>query len=341
MDRETGILLVNLGTPLSPQPNDVYRYLIEFLTDERIIDLPWWKRQLLVRGLIVPFRYRQSAKSYAAIWTEEGSPLLVYSKKVQSALQQALGDSHLVELAMRYQEPSLQKGIATLMEARVRHLIVLPLFPQYASATTGSVHQRVQEILSRYTVIPKVTLVDQYATHPALIAAFATVAKRHLVQEYDHYLFSFHGLPKKHIRKADPSGRCLRGSCCERLCRENHSCYSAQCHATARALIAELKLPSEQTSVCFQSRLGKDPWLEPYTSATLKQLAQQGKKNVLVFCPAFVCDCLETTFEIGVEYAEEFAHLGGRLQLVEGLNADASWVEALRQIVQEQRGCIA
>ncbi len=331
--QKIGVLLVNLGTPLSPHPNDVYRFLIEFLTDERVIDIPWLQRQLLVRGMIVPSRYKQSAKAYERIWTKEGSPLLVHGKKVQHALQQSLGGQFHVELAMRYQEPSLSKGIGTLMDIGLSHLIVLPLFPQYASATTGSVHQRVQEILCRYHVFPRVTLIDQYASHPALIDAFCSVAQRHPLQEYDHFLFSFHGLPEKHIRKADRGGNCLQEGCCKKISNENFSCYSAQCHATANAIAAQLQFAAEKYHICFQSRLGKDPWLKPYTNATIHELAKQGKKKILVFCPAFVCDCLETTFEIGIEYAQEFKQAGGeRLDLVEGLNSDPSWIQALRRI---------
>lgn len=337
--QKIGVLLVNLGTPLSPRPNDVYRYLIEFLTDGRVIDIPWIRRQLLVRGLIVPFRYKQSAKAYQHIWTEQGSPLLVYGKKVQYALQKSLGDEYHVELAMRYQEPSLSSSVETLMNMGLRHLILFPLFPQYASASTGSVHQHVHELLRHYQVFPKMTFIDQYATHPALISAFCEVAKKYPISKYDHYLFSFHGLPEKHIRKANRCGTCLNEGCCEQFADNNFSCYSAQCYATASAIANQLGLAREKYSICFQSRLGKDPWLKPYTSAVIQKLAGEGVKKVLVFCPAFVCDCLETTYEIGIEYAQEFKHAGGEsLDLVEGLNAHPEWIRALHTIVLEQCG---
>lgn len=336
MENKIGVLLVNLGTPKSSQPKDVYRYLIEFLTDSRVIDLPWIQRQLLVRGVIVPFRYRESSRQYQKIWTQEGSPLMVYGKKVKASLQDTLGDQFLVELAMRYQEPSIQNSIALLMKAGIDQLIVLPLFPQYASATTGSVHQRVQEVLSQYQVIPKLTLINQYATHPALIKAFCAVAKGYTIKEYDHILFSFHGIPESHIRKANPYGKCLSTTCCSQLCLTNRNCYSAQCYATARAIAHELNLPEQRYDVCFQSRLGKDPWLQPYTLAKIKQLGHEGKKNVLVLCPAFVCDCLETLFEMGVENAQEFQHAGGqKLELVRGLNDHPLWIDALRTITLE------
>jgi protoporphyrin/coproporphyrin ferrochelatase len=341
----TGILLVNLGTPNSPHPRDVYRYLIEFLTDERVMDIPWFSRQLLVRGLIVPFRYRQSAKSYQQIWTVEGSPLKVYGLKVRQELQKILGDAFRVELAMRYQEPSIDKGIATLLEAGVKCLVVFPLFPHYASATTGSVHQRVMEILRRYPVMPELVLIRDFPTHSALIDSFCTIGRQYPIDNYDHILFSFHGLPQKHIfnvcakvRNPLSTSQMASGEacCCANLCEKNQACYSAQCHATARAIAHELQIEKHRYTICFQSRLGKDPWIQPYTCEIIPKLAQQGKKRVLVFCPAFVCDCLETLFEIGVEYAAEFKHAGGdTLDLVQGLNDHPRWIQALKEIVLE------
>lgn len=334
MQPNTGILLVNLGTPASPKPSDVYRYLIEFLTDERVIDMPWLKRQLLVRGVIVPSRYKQSASQYQQIWTKEGSPLMIYGKKVQEALQASLGKQFSVELAMRYQQPSIKSSLDKLLEAGIDHLIVLPLFPQYASATTGSVHQRVQEELCKLNVIPKVTLIDHFATHPSLIAAFCEVARKYALESYDHILFSFHGLPQRHIQKADRYGKCLASpDCCKALGRQNGCCYSAQCYATAQAIAKGLQLLPERYSVSFQSRLGKDPWLTPYTSEMIENLAREGKQKVLVMCPAFVCDCLETIFEIGVEGAHAFKQAGGKqLDLVPGLNDHPLWINALKAI---------
>lgn len=332
---QTGVLLVNLGTPNSPKPKDVYRYLIEFLTDSRVIDMPWFQRQLLVRGLIVPTRYKQSAKAYANIWTKEGSPLMVYGNQVKEALQDSLGDSYKVELAMRYQEPSIKKTLDGLLKQQIQYLIVVPLFPQYASATTGSVLQCVQENLSQYQVIPKVTLIDQFFDHPKMIAAFCEMAKNHDIGSYDHVLFSFHGLPERHLKKADRNDYCrYNKSCCNEPCSKNISCYAAQCYGTANAIAKKLNLPQDHYGVSFQSRLGKDPWLKPYTSEVIANLAKCGKKRVLVFCPSFVCDCLETIYEIGVEYSEEFKHAGGeQLDLVPGLNAHPQWIDALKHIV--------
>jgi ferrochelatase len=335
MKQKIGILLVNLGTPDAPSGRAVYRYLIEFLTDERVIDIPWWKRQLLVRGVIVPFRYRQSTKYYKSIWTDEGSPLKVYGQRVKTLLQKRLGDEFHVELAMRYQNPSIAEGLQALLDAHVEEIRVIALFPQYASATSGSVYQKVMEVIKHQPVIPKMTFVDAFATHPALIEAFAEVAKDYPLADYDHVLFSYHGLPERQLKKADRRNWCLKTKdCCKQLCLENRPCYSAQCYATTAALVSRLGLAEGCYSVAFQSRLGREPWLQPYTGELITQLAKQGKKKVLVFCPAFVCDCLETLFEIGEEYAHEFKQAGGeRLQLVRGLNDHPKWIEALEQIL--------
>lgn len=335
--KKRGVLLVNLGTPDSHHPSAVYRYLNEFLTDDRVIDIPWIQRQLLVRGLIVPFRYRQSAKLYRRLWTANGSPLLFHGKAVEKKLQEALGHSHHVVLAMRYQSPSIRDGLDKLQKEQVDEILILPLFPQYASSTTGSVHQKVMKVVQNWQVFPKLTFLNQYFEHPGLIDAFYQRGLQYPVDSYDHILFSFHGLPERHIRKADPSGTCLSKECCQTACQNNRFCYKAQCHATARAIVAKLSLKEDNYTICFQSRLGKDPWLQPYTSDVLKECAAKGFKRLLVFCPSFVCDCLETTCEITHEYGEEFKKLGGKeLQLVEGLNSHPAWIEALRAIVLEQ-----
>jgi protoporphyrin/coproporphyrin ferrochelatase len=315
----TGILLVNLGTPEKPTLLSVFRYLNQFLTDGRVIDLSWWKRQLLVRGYIVPLRLRQSTHSYQRIWTPEGSPLMIYGIKVKEALQRSLGDAFCIQLAMRYQKPSLEEGLDRLMRQQPEKLIILPLFPQYASATTGSVHQKIMELMRHYTLIPDVTFISQFASHPAFLDAFSEVAAPLPLSDYDHHLFSFHGLPERQITK-------------ERS-------YLTQCLATTGGLVDRLKLTSY--SVCFQSRLGKEPWLQPYTSDRLIELAKEGKKRVLVFCPSFVCDCLETLFEIGEEYAALFKKAGGEtLDLVPGLNDHPVWIEALKKIlIENKRNC--
>lgn len=338
MKTRTGVLLVNLGTPDSAQPKDVFRYLNEFLTDGRVLDFSWLKRQLLARGLIVPFRYKQSAEQYRQLWTSEGSPLLVHGLALKGKVQTSLGDDFKVVLAMRYQNPSIVKGLEDLKREGVDEIIIFPLFPQYASATTGSIHQKVMDHVKKWQVIPKLTFVNSFYDHPAFIEAFCQRGSQYPIESYDHVLFSFHGLPERHLRKADPVSDCLNKSCCDTINKNNQFCYKAQCHATARAIADKLKIPKSKFKICFQSRLGKDPWIQPYTSDEVKTCAKMGHKKVLVFCPAFVCDCLETTFEIGHEYGKEFKDAGGEeLRLVEGLNSESSWVEALKTMILENR----
>lgn len=337
-NKKTGVLLVNLGTPVSPHPYAVFRYLNEFLTDERVIDLPWLQRQLLVRGFIVPTRARQSAKLYRQIWTEQGSPLLMHGKSVTAKLQEVLGDSFSVALAMRYQFPSIAEGLEKLKNEKVDEIIIVPLFPQYASSTTGSVHQMVMKTLQNWLVVPKLIFINHFYDHPALIEAFYQRGMQYSLSSYDHVLFSFHGLPERHIRKADREGNCLSSNCCQRSCAKNSHCYKAQCYGTATALALKLGLKNDAYTICFQSRLGKEPWLQPYTSDVLQALALKGYKRLLVFCPSFVCDCLETTCEITHEYGNEFKKMGGdELQLVEGLNSHPAWIEALRSLIYEQQ----
>jgi len=333
MQNKTAVLLVNLGTPDSYKPKDVYKYLIEFLTDGRVIDKPWVYRQLLVRGLIVPFRYKQSAKSYKEIWLENGSPLMVHTKNAQKLLQDSLGDQYIVELAMRYQNPSILRAMESIKVNQVKHLIVIPLFPQYASATTGSIHSQVLRIISTFEVIPKLTLINNFATNPLFIETISDIASSYQLNSYDHFLFSFHGLPKSHLVKANES--CFQTkNCCQATCGKNHNCYSAQCHATAFAIANKLKLESSKYTICFQSKLGKDPWAEPSTVDCINKQRLKGAKKLLVFCPSFVSDCLETIHEIGIEYAEEFVAEGGEaLDYVRSLNDHPKWIEALKNIV--------
>jgi ferrochelatase len=334
MPNKKGVLLINLGTPDSPKVADVRRYLVQFLTDGRVIDIPWLQRNLLVRGIIVPFRARNSAKLYKQLWTNNGSPLKHYGERLEALLQEQLGSDYNVVLAMRYQQPSIEAGIERLYKARVSEIIVLPLFPQYASATTGSVHEAVMRALIKKQIIPKLTFINSYFDYQPMVELFAERARQFDIASYDHVLFSYHGLPERQLRKADDCNHCLRPNCCNVLSDKNQFCYSAQCHATTRALVAELGLQEGTYTSCFQSRLGKDPWIRPYTSDVLHDLAKQGAKRLLVFSPAFVADCLETTIEISEEYQQEFEALGGeRVDLVPSLNDDPKWAEALRDMV--------
>ncbi|MDJ0651694.1 MAG: ferrochelatase [Simkaniaceae bacterium] len=327
---KTGVLLINLGTPDSPSPRAVKRYLTEFLTDGRVIDLPLLKRNLLVRGVIVPRRYKESLKLYQSIWGKEGSPLLMYGKKVKERLQERLGKSYQVELSMRYQNPSIEKGLERLKG--FESLIIFPLFPQYASATTGSVLQKVFEYLSTWQVIPETRVISTYCDHPSFIQAHVARAKEYDLETYDHILFSYHGLPERQVKKADSTGTCLVQKDC---CKKNPRCYAAQCLATTEKIAEQLKISQEKWSLAFQSRLGKSPWLKPYSDQVLERLATKGQKKILVFSPAFVSDCLETIEEIGFQYKELFIHKGGEsLHLVKGLNDHPKWIEAIEKIIK-------
>ena len=333
----TGILLVNLGTPDAPTRGAVYRYLKEFLLDPRVIDINPVARNLLVRGIIAPFRSGKSAEAYRELWTENGSPLKFYGERLAAQVGEILGPNYVVELAMRYQSPSIASAIGRLMQARVEKIKVFTLFPQYASATTGSVHEEGMRVLSGQQIVPAVEMISSYATWEPMIALFAENARKFDLATYDHILFSYHGLPQRQLRKADAFNHCLQSSdCCETLTDTNRFCYSAQCYATTRAIAAQLQLAPERYSVCFQSRLGRDPWTQPYTVRMIENLAKSGAKRLLVFCPAFTADCLETVIEIGSEYRDDFIKWGGeQIDLVESLNDKPAWAAAVSGYLRE------
>lgn len=332
----TGVLLVNLGTPDSPSTPDVRKYLKEFLMDGRVIDIPVIPRTLLVKGIIAPFRAPKSAKEYAKLWEDRGSPLKFYGYDVRNMLQEKLGDDYKVALGMRYQSPSIEEALEELRAENVGRIIVIPLFPQYASATTGSVSEKVNSIVNKWQIIPSITHINQFMDHPKFIEAFAANAKKMMEQkEYDHIVFSYHGVPERHIRKGSVGSQCQLGSCCDTFHEKNRYCYRAQCFYTSRQLAQALGLNEAQYTTTFQSRLGKDPWIQPYTDEFLKTLPGMGKKKVLAFSPAFIADCLETTLEVGEEFKEEFHHAGGETwDLVPSLNDSPIWVECLEDLVR-------
>lgn len=336
MKKKTGILLVNLGTPDSPETPDVRKYLREFLMDERVIDIPVVQRTLLVNGIIAPFRAPKSGALYKEIWTKEGSPLMVYGDQLLELVRKAMGSDFQVEFAMRYQNPSIESALAKFKGVPLTKIKVIPLFPQYASASTGSVHQKIMEIVSQWGFVPSIEFVGSFHDHPKMIEAFADLGSQFDIQSYDHVLMSFHGLPERQMVKSDPGNHCLKnGDCCQQLTEKNHFCYSAQSYDTARLIAKALNMKPEDYTVCFQSRLGKTPWIKPYTSDVLKIRAEKGDKRLLVFAPAFVADCLETIYEVGVEYQEEFEEMGGeKVQLVPGLNVHPKWVEAVVDLAQ-------
>ncbi|MFN3199233.1 MAG: ferrochelatase [Bradymonadia bacterium] len=334
----TGILLVNLGTPDAPRPREVRRYLREFLNDPRVLDINSVGRFMLLNAIILPLRPRKSAEAYEKIWGQAGSPLLVESQKLTTEVQNRLRDCP-VELAMRYGNPSIAAGLEALKGRGCDRLVVIPLYPQYASSSTGSSLEKVyREAATRWNT-PYITAVPPFFDHPAFIDAFAQVGRPHLEEmKPDHVLFSFHGLPERHMHKSDESGsHCLKApNCCATLNAANRNCYRAQCFATARALAARLDLAEGDWTVCFQSRLGRTPWIQPYTDELVESLPKRGIKSVAVFCPAFVADCLETIEEIGMRAEEDFKAAGGEsLRLIPSLNAHPAWADAVVQLVRE------
>lgn len=332
-----GVLMVNLGTPDSPNRKDVRRYLTQFLMDARVIDYPFLVRSLLVKGVIAPFRSGSSSKLYKELWTKEGSPLKVYGERLIKSVREQLGEDYVVELAMRYQNPSMESALKKLLQAQVSEIIVFPLFPQYASATTGSVHEEVMRLLTKEEAIPNVTLINSYYDYAPMIEVFVENAKQFNLEEYDHILFSYHGLPQRQLKKADACGNyCLKQeNCCRTISAVNQFCYSAQCHATTQAIVNKLNLKEEQYTTCFQSRLGPEKWAQPYTSEIIETQSKKGAKKLLVFSPAFVADCLETIVEIGTEYQEEFEKMGGEhVDLVPSLNDNPKWISAVADLIR-------
>jgi ferrochelatase len=328
----TGLLLVNLGTPDEPTTGAVRRYLREFLGDPRVLDIGAVGRALLLNVFILPFRPAKSAHAYATIWDKDrGSPLMFHSKDLAAAVADKLGDAWHVELAMRYGKPSIPRALASFVEREVERIVVLPLYPQYASSSTGTTQERVMELASQQWNVPALDFVPAFYNDAGFITAFERVA-RPVLDDFkpDHVLFSFHGLPVRQVVKTDHAGTiCFKsGTCCDRL--TNPNCYRAQSYATARAIAHQLELADERYTICFQSRLGRTPWIEPYTDHVIDKLGHAGTKRLAVMCPAFVADCLETVEEIGIRARAQFKAAGGdELVLVPSLNATPTWVDAV------------
>ena len=332
-----GVLLINLGSPDSTAVSDVRKYLAEFLMDGRVLDAPWPIRACIVYGAILPFRPKQSAHAYQTIWTPEGSPLVVTSRNVRRLLQERLGAEPPVALAMRYQSPSIESGICELSAQGVDDVLVFPLFPHYAMSSFETAAVRAQEVAAKLAPTMRVRVAAPYYNDPGYIRALVASAADRLAGDYDQLLFSFHGIPERHLRKSDPTrGHCLGSpDCCERPSPAHATCYRAQCFATVRAFVAEAGVPPEKYSVSFQSRLGRDPWLRPYTDFELERLPKSGVKKLVVMCPAFVSDCLETLEEIAIRGREIFTEAGGEeFTLVPCLNEHPKWIEALEGLVR-------
>ena len=340
MPPKTAVLLIQLGTPDSPSVGDVARYLGEFLNDRRVIDIPWLFRRLLVNGIIVPFRSPKSAKIYRTLWDMSGgkSPLLTHSLKVKSLLAQRFsGEGVTIEMAMRYQKPSLTETLERLREAQYEKIILVPLFPQYASASTGSALEKALTTIGSWWVMPEIATVNQFYDHPAFIDAVVAQAAPYRLEEYDHILFSYHGLPERQVDKVYPGDDLCQDAACEsELTERNHSCYKATCYATSRLLAQRLGLSSDRYTTTFQSRLSKK-WIRPFTDEVITEKAEKGAKKLLVFSPAFVSDCLETLVEIGIEYQDHFAAKGGeKVQLVSSSNDHPRFIDCLEDLIRKR-----
>lgn len=330
-----GTLLVNLGSPDSPSVSDVRKYLREFLMDGRVLDVNWFVRFCIVNFAILPSRPKQSAEAYHKIWTSAGSPLVVISRNVQSKLQQRFDIP--IKLAMRYQSPSIPHAVQQLAQKGVDDLLLIPLFPHYAMSSFETAVERVKEVAERLAPRMRIQVQPPVFDHPDYINALVSSAQDYLNQSFDHILFSFHGLPERQIRKSDPTGcHCLTAqNCCETPSPAHAACYRAQCFKTVAAFAQKAGLPKEKYSIAFQSRLGRDPWLKPYTDLELPKLAARGVRKLFVICPAFVSDCLETLEEIGMRARETFLEAGGKeLALIPCLNEHPLWLDTLEKMIR-------
>jgi ferrochelatase len=331
--QKTAVILANVGTPDEPTVPAVRRYLFQFLNDRRVIDLPWLLQKFLVNVIIVPFRAPKSTKLYQMLWTAKGSPLLTISMDSREKLQERLGENYEVFVGMRYQNPSLKTTLQTIKEKRFDKIVVLPMFPQYASSTTGTISQLVNTEIAGWNVIPELTIVSQFYNNPGFVKAFAAQIRKYKPDEFDHIIFSYHGLPFSQTDRVHPAIKTVNCNCEVEMPAHGRFCYKATCYETTRLLAKELGLPKSGYSVAFQSRLTKN-WLKPFSDKEVIKLAKEGKKRVLIAAPAFIADCLETIVEIGVEYQHLFEENGGeKIQLVESLNTNADWIETLAELV--------
>ena len=329
---------MNLGSPDSTSIKDVKRYLDEFLMDERVIDKPWLFRALLVKGIIVPFRAPKSAEAYKSIWTEKGSPLIVISEQLRSVLDKEIEEP--VAIAMRYGNPSPKAAFDKLLQTNpdLEEVIAVPMYPHYAMSSyqTAVEYAKEQHKKGEYTF--KLTTIKPYFDNEDYLHALCESIKPYVQDEYDQVLFSYHGVPERHIYKGDITGQhCLRTpDCCDTPSPAHQYCYRHQCWRTTKLVVERLQIAKEKWGFSFQSRLGRDPWLQPYTAMRLEQLPKEGVKKLLVVCPAFVSDCLETLEEIAVEGKEIFLHAGGEnFEMVPCLNVHPLWVNALAKWVRE------
>lgn len=336
-DKKRGILLMNLGSPQSTETKDVKKYLDEFLMDGRVIDYPYIFRLLLVRGIITPFRAPKSAEAYETIWTKEGSPLIVLTKKLQAALQELIEEP--VEIAMRYGRPTPEEAFSKLMSRQpgLEEVVAVPLYPHYAMSSYETAVEHAKSAYKKNKYPFTLRFIDPYYNDPGYIAALAESIRPYVQQDFDHLLFSYHGVPGRHIRKSDTTAcHCLKvENCCEVASPAHAHCYRHQCFTTTRLVTDALGIPKDKFSISFQSRLGKG-WLEPFTDIRLQEMPKEGIKNLLIVCPAFVSDCLETLEEIAMRGKEEFMGAGGeQYQMIPCMNTQPRWVEALEELIEK------
>jgi ferrochelatase len=332
--KRKGVLLINLGTPDNCDKRSVYRYLTEFLNDPRVIDLPAIIRWPLVNCIIIPTRLKKTTLAYQKIWRLE-SPLLANSKRLQHALSTELGNDYQAEISMRYGNPSIPLALEKL--AHCEEIIVLPLFPQYASATTGSALEKVFSLLKQQWNIPAIKTYHHFYNHPGFIQSYAQIIQAHLQHKsFDMLLFSYHGLPERHITKSLCKATCDRHHACPSIHFNNAYCYRAQCFETTRLIAESIDLSEQQYSVAFQSRLGHTPWIKPHTDLMLPDLIKRGIRNIAIVCPSFVADCLETVEEVNIRMRAQWQTLGGNeFIFIPCLNDHSYWVKALAEIVKD------
>ncbi|AQX12705.1 ferrochelatase [Elizabethkingia meningoseptica] len=331
-----GILLVNLGSPKSTSVKDVKQYLDEFLMDERVIDYRWIFRALLVKGIILNTRPKKSAKAYETVWTDEGSPLIVITEKIQRKLQKLMEIP--VEIGMRYSEPSIENGLKKLIDQGVSEIVLFPLYPQYAMSTTESVIEKAEKVRKNKFPDIKISYIQPFYNKDVYIECLTESIREKLPKDFDVLQFSYHGVPERHIYKTDPTKTCNLNDCCFRENNPSHQfCYRHQCFETTTRVIEKLNLPREKTIITFQSRLGKDKWIEPYTDETLKLIPSKGVKKLAVVCPAFVSDCLETLEEIAQEGKEIFIHGGGdSFHYIPCLNDQDRWIDVIKKLCEKK-----
>jgi ferrochelatase len=323
------LILVNTGTPDSFGLKDVRKFLTEFLNDPRVVDLPWLIRKILVNTIIIPFRTPRSAGLYKKLWTDEGSPIMVNLEKLVAGLQEMTGNKCLVVGTMRYGNPSLKDALGKIKREDYDEIIIFPLFPHYASSTTGSVHDLIKKVIVTGEPGPSIRLISQYYSHPLFIDALAGNILQYDPEKYDHILFSYHSLPVRHINNVHPGILYNKCNCIERMPDHGKYCYRATCYETTRLISEKLNLPGDSYSTSFQSRLTRN-WLAPFTDQVLTKLASENKKRVLVVSPSFTADCLETIVEIQDEYDSLFRKAGGKeLVLVKSLNYNVKWINAI------------